>query len=160
MLWVVKATPRPLYSRERPGNHCIGDCVGLRACLEGCGKSRSQRDLIPGRPARSELLYGLRSPGPRLWGKFTFYFVTHFPCLPNIYQHRYFTYVFIFLAIIGYLFFYFCIRSNGLEIPYYYLFYVMSCSSLCKIWHISISSLQMATRQTQAHSILTGVTNI
>jgi hypothetical protein len=24
MGWVVNATPRPLYPRERPGTHCIG----------------------------------------------------------------------------------------------------------------------------------------
>jgi len=32
--------PRPLYLRERPGTHCIGDWVGARTGLEGCGKSR------------------------------------------------------------------------------------------------------------------------
>jgi hypothetical protein len=25
MEWVVSLTPRPLYPRERPGNHCAGD---------------------------------------------------------------------------------------------------------------------------------------
>jgi hypothetical protein len=40
MGWVVNATPRPLYPRERPGTRCIGGCVGLRAGLDGCGKSR------------------------------------------------------------------------------------------------------------------------
>ena len=39
MGWVVNATPRPLYPRERPGTHCIGDWVGLRAGLDRCGKS-------------------------------------------------------------------------------------------------------------------------
>jgi hypothetical protein len=33
MLW-------PLYFRERPGTHCIGGWVGLRAGLDRCGKSR------------------------------------------------------------------------------------------------------------------------
>ena len=37
---MANATPRPLYPRERPGTHCIGGCVGPRACLDGCGKSR------------------------------------------------------------------------------------------------------------------------
>jgi hypothetical protein len=33
--WVVNATPRPLYLRERPGTHCIGGWVGPRAGLDG-----------------------------------------------------------------------------------------------------------------------------
>ena len=45
--WVVNATPRPLYPRERPGTHCIGDWVGLRAGLDGCGRSHPHRDSIP-----------------------------------------------------------------------------------------------------------------
>ena len=45
---VVNATHRPLYQRERPGNHCIGGWVGPRAGLDGCGKSRPHRDSIPG----------------------------------------------------------------------------------------------------------------
>ena len=36
--WVVNATPRPLYPRERPGTHCIGGWVGPTAGLDGCGK--------------------------------------------------------------------------------------------------------------------------
>jgi len=40
MGWVVNATPRPLYPRERPGTHCIRSWVGPRAGLEGCGNSR------------------------------------------------------------------------------------------------------------------------
>jgi hypothetical protein len=40
MGWVVKATPRPLYPRERHITHCIGGLVGPRAGLDGCGKSR------------------------------------------------------------------------------------------------------------------------
>jgi len=38
--WVVNATLRPLYSQERPGNHCIGPVDSLG----GCGKTR----LAPG----------------------------------------------------------------------------------------------------------------
>jgi len=48
MGWVVNATPRPLYPRERLGTHCIGGWVGPRAVLDGCGKSRPHRDSIPG----------------------------------------------------------------------------------------------------------------
>ena len=48
MGWVVNATPRPLYPRERPGTHCIGGWMGPRAGLDGCGKSRPpHRDSIP-----------------------------------------------------------------------------------------------------------------
>jgi len=46
--WVVNATPRPLYPRERPGTHCTGGWVCLRAGLDGYGKSRPHRDSIPG----------------------------------------------------------------------------------------------------------------
>jgi hypothetical protein len=44
---VVNVTRRPFYSRERLGAHCIGGWMGPRAVLEGCGKSRPQRYLIP-----------------------------------------------------------------------------------------------------------------
>jgi hypothetical protein len=30
MGWVVNATPRPLYPRERPGTHCTGGWVSPR----------------------------------------------------------------------------------------------------------------------------------
>jgi len=43
--WVVHATPRPLYSRERSGTHCIGGWVGLTAGLDRCGNPH--RDSIP-----------------------------------------------------------------------------------------------------------------
>jgi hypothetical protein len=39
MGWVVDATPRPVYPRERPGTHCIGGWVGPRASLDSCGES-------------------------------------------------------------------------------------------------------------------------
>jgi hypothetical protein len=46
--WEVSTSPQPLYPRERPGAHCTGGWVGLRAGLEVCEKSRSHRDPIPG----------------------------------------------------------------------------------------------------------------
>jgi hypothetical protein len=46
--WVVSATPRPLYPRERPGTHYTGGWVSPRAGLNVCEKSRPQRDSIPG----------------------------------------------------------------------------------------------------------------
>jgi len=36
------------YPRERPGTHCTGGWVGLRAGLDWYGKSRPHRDSIPG----------------------------------------------------------------------------------------------------------------
>jgi hypothetical protein len=38
--WVVSTTPRPFYPRERPGTHCTGGWVGLRAGVDVCKKSR------------------------------------------------------------------------------------------------------------------------
>jgi len=38
MGWVVNATPRPLYPRDKSGTHCLGGWVGHRAGLERCGK--------------------------------------------------------------------------------------------------------------------------
>jgi hypothetical protein len=32
--WVVSTTPRPLYSRKRPGTHCRGGWVDPRAGLD------------------------------------------------------------------------------------------------------------------------------
>jgi hypothetical protein len=40
MGWVVNSMHRPIFFRERTAIHCIGGCVGLRAGLDGCGKSR------------------------------------------------------------------------------------------------------------------------
>ena len=65
MGWVVNATPRPLYPRERPGTHCIGGWVVFRASLDRCGKSAPTGILSSDRPSRSESLYRLSYPGPR-----------------------------------------------------------------------------------------------
>ena len=40
--------PAAPYPRERPGTHCAGGWVDLRAGLDRCGKSRLHRDSIPG----------------------------------------------------------------------------------------------------------------
>jgi hypothetical protein len=45
MEWVVNATPRPLYPRERDP---LGGWVGPRAGLEECEKPRPHRVSIPG----------------------------------------------------------------------------------------------------------------
>jgi hypothetical protein len=49
--WVVNATPRPLYPRERPSTHSIGGWVDPSAGLDKCEKSRPHRDSIPGPPS-------------------------------------------------------------------------------------------------------------
>jgi hypothetical protein len=51
--WVVRATPRPYYPRERPGTHCTGGLLGQRAGLDVCEKSRPKRDSIP-RPSSAQ----------------------------------------------------------------------------------------------------------
>ena len=57
---VVKATLRPLYTRERPGTHCARGWVGPRAGLDRCGKSRPPTGIrSPDRLARSQTLYRL-----------------------------------------------------------------------------------------------------
>jgi hypothetical protein len=44
--WVVSTTHRPLYPRERPGNHCKGGWVGPRTSLDVCEEPRSHRSSI------------------------------------------------------------------------------------------------------------------
>jgi hypothetical protein len=66
MGWVVNATPRTLYLRERPGTHCIGGCVGTRAGRDGAENLAPTGIRSPDRPARSESLYRLSYPGPPL----------------------------------------------------------------------------------------------
>jgi len=47
MEWVVKATPRPLYPRERPGTHCMGGWVGPSSGLDGCEPGFDPRTVQP-----------------------------------------------------------------------------------------------------------------
>jgi len=48
-VWVVNATPLPLYPPGKiPCTHCIVGWVGPRAGLDGYGKSCLHRDSIPG----------------------------------------------------------------------------------------------------------------
>ena len=54
--------PAAPYPRERPGTHCTGGWVGLRAGLDRCGKSCPTRIRSPDRPARRQSLYRLRYP--------------------------------------------------------------------------------------------------
>jgi len=47
MGWVVNATSRPLYPKERAGTRCIGGLLGPRAGLDGWGKSCPPRGFDP-----------------------------------------------------------------------------------------------------------------
>ena len=47
MGWVVNATPRPFYSRKRPGTHCIRGWVGPKAGLDEYGISRPPPGFDP-----------------------------------------------------------------------------------------------------------------
>jgi hypothetical protein len=55
----IHATPRPFCPLKRLSTHFIGGCVGLRAGLAGCGKSRPTGIRSPDLPARSESVYRL-----------------------------------------------------------------------------------------------------
>ena len=55
------ARPGRTLPQERPGTHFTGGWVGPRAGLDG-QKITPHRDSIPGRPARSQLLYRLSHP--------------------------------------------------------------------------------------------------
>jgi hypothetical protein len=62
--WVVSTTPRPLYSQERPGNHCVGGWVSHQGPVwTGAENLASIGIRSPDRPARSESLYRLSYPG-------------------------------------------------------------------------------------------------
>ena len=62
MGWVVSSTPRPLYPRERPGNHCTGGCVGPQGRSGRPGNLDPTGIRSPDRPARSRSLYRLSYP--------------------------------------------------------------------------------------------------
>jgi hypothetical protein len=49
---------------KRTGTHRIGGCVGPKAGLDGCRKSRPTGIRSPDRTARSQSLYQLSYPGP------------------------------------------------------------------------------------------------
>ena len=63
MGWVVNATPRPIYPRERPGTHCIGGWVSEPVCT-GVENFAPTDIRSPDRPARSESQYRLSYPEP------------------------------------------------------------------------------------------------
>ena len=52
--------PAAPYPQERPGTHCTGGCVGLRASLTGAENLDPTGIRSPDRPARRQSLYRLR----------------------------------------------------------------------------------------------------
>jgi len=54
--------PAAPYPQERPGTHCTGGWVGLRAGLDMYGKFRPIGIRFPDRPARRQSLYRLSYP--------------------------------------------------------------------------------------------------
>jgi len=59
--------PAAPYPRERPGTHCTGGWVDLRAGLDSCGKSRPTGIRSSDCPARRQSLYRLRYPAHFLY---------------------------------------------------------------------------------------------
>ena len=57
--------PAALYPRERPGTHCTGGWVGLRAGLDWCVKISPHRDSIPGPSSPQAVAIPTELPGPR-----------------------------------------------------------------------------------------------
>ena len=62
--WMVNATPRPFYPRERPGTDCTGGCVDPRDGLDACEYIAPVGIRSTDRPAHSESLYRLSYRGP------------------------------------------------------------------------------------------------
>jgi hypothetical protein len=58
--------PAALPPGKKPGSHSIAGCVGPKTGLDGCSKLALTGIRSPDRPARSELLYRLSYPGPRI----------------------------------------------------------------------------------------------
>ena len=64
MGWVANVTPRPFYSRERAGTHCVGGWVASEPVWTDAENLTSTGIRSPDRPTRSESLYRLGYPSP------------------------------------------------------------------------------------------------
>jgi hypothetical protein len=62
--WVVSVTLRQVYLRTRLGTHCIGGWIGSSAGLNGCGKSRTHWDSIPGPSSPYQVAIPTEHPRP------------------------------------------------------------------------------------------------
>ena len=62
--WAVNARLWSLYTRERPGAHCVGNWLGPRATLAWCGKCLPLTVVrFPLQSRHSDSLYLLHYPG-------------------------------------------------------------------------------------------------
>jgi hypothetical protein len=59
--------PAVLYPWERPGTHCTGGWVVLRAGLDRCGKSRPHWDSIPRPSSLKSVTIPTELPGPYIY---------------------------------------------------------------------------------------------
>ena len=59
-MWVVNTTPRPLYPRERSGNHCYEVGWATGPAWTGAENLAPTGIRSPDRPVRKESLYRLR----------------------------------------------------------------------------------------------------
>jgi hypothetical protein len=57
--WVVSSTPRPQFTPRKDSVTILQEAGGVPGLVWTEGKSRPQRDSIPDRPARVQLLYRL-----------------------------------------------------------------------------------------------------
>ena len=69
--WVINATLRLLYPRERPGTHCKEAGWASEPVWTGAENLAPTGIRSPERPARSESLYRLSYPGPCFSANFT-----------------------------------------------------------------------------------------
>ena len=78
-MWVgdERHAPSALPPRKKPGTHCIGGWVGPRTCLDERENLAAILIRFPDPIARSEWLYLLRHPGPRM---FIFAHKNHIDC--------------------------------------------------------------------------------
>jgi hypothetical protein len=77
----------PLNPQERPDTYCIGGWVGHGACLDGCRKSRPDRDSIP-EPFRLRRV-AIQTELSRPSGLFNNEFEgVYFVCLAQYYTHQ------------------------------------------------------------------------
>ena len=87
MGWVVKATPRLLYPRERLGTHCIVGWVGLQGQSRGVRKisTRPGFDSRTTKPVASRYTdCGILPPPQKKKTRFFFYFFATFGQRMNI----------------------------------------------------------------------------
>jgi hypothetical protein len=63
-VWGQRHAPAAFYPWERYDTHCTGGCVGPRADLDRCRKSRPHRDSFPGPSSPWPAAIPTELPGP------------------------------------------------------------------------------------------------